>query len=306
MKRVVVTGATGMIGASLIEQLLEEKIYVTAIIRPDSRKIKNLPKHENLQIVECDLHKLFTLKEKLQKDYDVFYHFAWDGTYGNSRNDILLQERNVYDTLMAVELAHVLNCKVFIGAGSQAEFGLTDQVLSDRIPKNPVHGYGAAKYLAGKLSSFLCRQYGIRQSWGRIVSTYGPYDNEYTMVMSAITGMLNGKRMSFTKGEQIWDYLYASDCARAFYLIGKYGSNGKAYTVASGKSCRLCEYIGIIRDVINPELEIGIGEKDYYPDQVMNLTADIGDLVSDTGFFPKVSFEEGIRKTVKWYKEGNG
>lgn len=302
MKNVIVTGATGMIGASMIEQMVKDDLKVTAIVRPNSAKRKNLIEHENINVVECDIESLSALREVLKAEYDTFYHFAWDGTYGDSRNDTMLQERNVRNTLEAVELAHTLNCTVFVGAGSQAEFGFVEGELSDQIPKNPVTGYGIAKYAAGKLSAIMCEGYGMRQSWGRIVSTYGPRDNSYTMVMSSIIGMLKGERMSFTKGDQIWDYVYGGDCSRAFYLIGKYGKHGKAYTIGSGKSRPLKEYITAIRDTVAPSLEIGIGERDYYPNQVMKLTADISDLTADTGFEPEVSFEEGIKRTIEWYQ----
>lgn len=303
MKKVIVTGATGMVGASMIEQMVEDGIYVTAIIRPNSKKRKNLIEHDNIKVVECDVDNLLSLKDALDQDYDTFYHFAWDGTYGDSRDDALLQERNVRNTLEAVELAHHVGCKVFVGAGSQAEFGFVEGELSDILPKNPITGYGIAKYTAGKLSAVMCKRLGIRQSWGRIVSTYGPRDNSYTMVMSSVIGMARGERMSFTKGDQVWDYVYGGDCSRAFYLIGKYGKHGRAYTIGSGKSRLLREYIEAIRDVVNPELEIGIGEREYYPNQVMKLTADISELTEDTGFVPEVEFEEGIRRTLQWYQE---
>lgn len=303
MKKIAVTGATGMIGSSMIAQMLEDGIEVTAIIRPNSKKTDNLPQSNKLSIVECDINDLGSLKEKLEKDYDTFYHFAWDGTYGDSRNDAILQERNVYNTLVAVDLAYNIGCKVFVGAGSQAEFGFVEGELSDKIPKNPITGYGIAKYTAGKLSAVMCGRLGMRQSWGRIVSTYGPGDNDYTMVMSGIISMLKGERMSFTKGEQIWDYVYGGDCSRAFYLIGKYGKHGKAYTIGSGKTRQLKDFIYAIRDVVNPHLEVGIGELDYYENQVMRLSADISELTEDTGFIPEVEFEDGIRKTVEWYNQ---
>lgn len=305
MKKVIVTGATGMIGASMIEQMVRDGIEITAIVRPDSKKRNNLVKNEKVRIVECDIKNLLCLKDTLAKDYDTFYHFAWDGTYGDSRNDTMLQEQNVRYTLEAVQLAHATGCNVFVGAGSQAEFGFVEGELSDQIPKNPVTGYGIAKYAAGKLSAVACEQYGMRQSWGRIVSTYGPRDNSYTMVMSSVIGMLNGERMRFTKGDQVWDYLYGEDCSRAFYLIGEKGKHGKAYTIGSGKSRLLRDYITAIRNVVNPNLEIGIGERDYYPNQVMKLTANIDELTEDTGFIPEVSFEEGIRRTMEWYKGEN-
>lgn len=302
MKKVIVTGATGMIGASLIDQMVKEDILVTAIIRPNSAKKSNLITHKNVNVVECDINQLLNLKNVLSKDYDTFYHFAWDGTYGESRDNAMLQEKNIHNTLEAVELAHDVGCNVFVGAGSQAEFGNVQGELSDAVPKNPITGYGIAKYAAGKLSAVKCEQFGMRQSWGRIVSTYGPRDNSYTMIMSSIIGMLKGERLSFTKGDQIWDYLYGEECSRAFLLIGKYGKHNKAYTIGSGKSRLLRDYIVAMRDIINPDLELGIGERDYYPNQVMKLTANIDELTEDTGFVPEISFEDGIRKTVEWYK----
>ena len=75
--------------------------------------------------------------------------------------------------------------------------------------------------------------------------------------------------------------------------------------IGSGQSRYLKDYITTIRDVVNPNLEIGIGEIDYYPNQVMKLCADIDELTKDTGFLPEVSFEEGIKKTIEWYRGKN-
>ena len=72
--KVVITGATGIIGRTLIEYLLEKDISVLAIIRENSKK--QLPKHEKLKVIECDLKNISDLKVK-EEGYDVFFHFAW-------------------------------------------------------------------------------------------------------------------------------------------------------------------------------------------------------------------------------------
>lgn len=302
MDKVLVTGASGMVGATMIEQMLKDGVTVTAVIRPGSPKRRNLPKHPGLDIIECDISNLLTLKGEVANDYHVFYHFAWDGTYGTSRDDACLQELNIKNTLDAVELANAAGCQAFVGAGSQAEFGPITGEITDKKPKNPVTGYGIAKYTASKLSKIHCEKYGMRHSWGRIVSTYGPKDNTYTMIMSSVIGMVNGEHLKFTKGDQIWDYVYSGDCARAFYLIGKSGKHGRAYTIGSGKTRSLKEFILTMRDAVDPDLEIGMGELEYYPNQVMELFADIRELTQDTGFVPQVDFEEGIAKTIDWYR----
>jgi len=301
IKKAVVTGATGMIGSELIRQMVEDKILVYAVVRPNSRKMSNLPKSELVQAVECDVSNYLKLPD-LIPDADIFYHFAWSGCYGESRNNLLLQEKNVQASIEAVKVAKSIGCQKFVGAGSQAEFGSVEGKLSDSLPKNPITGYGIAKHSAQLMTKAYCEQIGIDYNWACILSCYGPGDNDYTMIMSAIKSMLNGEHIAFTPGEQIWDYVYVEDCARAFYLIGENGLDGKIYTIGSGKAKMLKEYIYDIRDAIDPSLELGVGERDYYPNQVMHLEADITELTNDVGYKPKVNFEMGIRKTIDWRK----
>jgi len=301
MKKVLITGGTGMLGTALIRYLVSKEIRVTLISRPGSKRLDNVPKSPLVDIVECDLKNLLSLKEKLNKDYDTFFHFAWDGTFGEQRNDMYMQNNNIKATLEAVELANHLGCKTFLGAGSQAEYGRVDGIkLSGLTPTNPETGYGIAKLCAGKMSKIVCEKYGIKHVWVRILSTYGPLDGAHTMVMSAITGMKDGGCISCTKGEQMWDYLYCEDAARALYLAAEKGKDGAVYPIGSGEARPLKEYISIIRDQIDTKRHIGFGEVPYYDKQVMYLCADIEELTNDTGFVPEISFEEGIKKTMEW------
>ena len=303
MKKVIITGPTGAVGVSLIQELIAHNIEVTAICRPASKRLSSIPKHPLVRIVECGVDQLLTLKDQLDHDYDAFYHFAWDGTYGDSRQDLYRQANNMLYTLDAVHLAHAAGCSVFVGAGSQSEFGHVEGVLHPDMPCAPDNGYGIAKLDAGRMSRLECRKLGIRHEWCRIVSLYGPFDGQYTMVMSGIYKMLRGERPQYTKGDQVWDYIYSKDAARAFRLVAEKGKDGSIYCFGTGKPRLLKDYILAIRDAVNPELEVGLGELPYYPNQVMHLEADISNLTEDTGFVPQYSFEEGIRETVEWAKQ---
>lgn len=303
MKKAIITGPTGAVGGSLIQELIEHGIFVTAVCRPASKRLGSIPSSSLVEVVECEVDNLLSLPDKLPQDYDAFYHFAWDGTYGETRQNMHLQARNILYTLDAVHVAHALGCKVFVGAGSQSEFGHVEGVLHPDMPCNPDNGYGIAKLAAGRMSRLACSQLGIRHEWCRIVSLYGPYDGMYTMVMSGIAKMLKGERPQYTKGEQIWDYIYSKDAARAFRLVAEKGKDGAIYCLGTGETRMLKDFIYAIRDAVNPSMEIGLGELDYYPNQVMHLEADISNLTADTGFVPQYSFEEGIRETVEWVKK---
>lgn len=300
----VITGATGMIGLALISYLLKQQIEVLAIIRPNSSKGAHLPKNPLLKVEECDLACLKGLQEKGFGRYDAFFHLGWDSTFGENRNDMYLQNLNIRYTLDSVELAMKLGCHVYVGAGSQAEYGQSLSKLGPDTPTFPQNGYGMAKLCAGQMSRVMCEGYGIRHEWARILSIYGPYDNPNTMIMTGIKDFLEGKRPVFTKGEQLWDYLYVEDCVRALHFIAQKGKPSQIYTIGSGEVRTLGEYINIIRDLSNPLAELGLGERPYADNQVMHLQADISKLSEDTGFVPQICFEEGIENTIFWVKEG--
>lgn len=299
----MLTGATSMLGVALINECIKKNIEVIAFVRPNSKKKIRLPNSPLIHIIYSELNDLENLKFE-NCDCDVFYHFGWTGTDKQKRNDVEEQMRNIKYTLDAVRLAKRMGCHTFVGAGSQAEYGRVMGAISPNTPTNPEISYGIAKYAAGKLSSNLCNELGIKHIWTRIFSVYGPHDNDETMIMYCINQLLSAKKPYLTKCEQIWDFLYCDDAARAFYFIGEKGQDQSLYCIGSGKSRPLKEFIEIIRESIDETLPIGLGELPYSLNQVMNLSPDITNLTEDTGFYPMIDFEEGIRKTISWYKEG--
>lgn len=312
MRRAIVTGATGMLAVATINVLLDNEYEVIAVARPGSSRLINIPDNDNVTIVELDLKDIATLPRVLNAsgidEAELFFHFSWEGTHGSSRDDMDMQLMNVKAAVDAVRAAADLKCETFLGAGSQAEYGkVKDGIkLGPDTPCFPENGYGIGKLCAGNMTRIEAHKLGLRHVWCRILSVYGPYDGAHTMVMSGIGLMIEGKKASYTKGEQMWDYLYCKDAARAFFLAASKGKDGAVYPVGSGEVRPLADYIRAIRDEINPKLPIGFGEVDYYPDQVMYLCADISSLTRDTGFVPEYSFEKGIKETVEWFREEFG
>ena len=304
MKRIVVTGATSMIGVALIEECLRHDIEIYAVVRSSSGKAGRLPLSEKIHLTDCSLEDLSDLPGRIPGSCDTFYHIAWGNT-GEARNKSTeLQSRNIFYTLQAVRAAAELGCRRFIGAGSQAEYGPMDvEKISPDSPVNPSTPYGASKLAAGHLAGMLCRELGMECIWPRIFSVYGKYEKETTMVASGLRKMLAGEPTEFTPAMQRWDYLYSRDAGRAFYLIGEKGKGGSVYCVGSGQARPLKEYIEEMAALTGAG-KPGIGAKPYPPGAVMNLCADIGTLTGDTGFIPEYTFEQGIRETIEWIKAG--
>lgn len=295
MKRAIITGATGAIGTALIEALVGAGTEVLIFTRKDSLRNGNLPDHPLVRKLDRALEDLKDIQNDTGCTYDVFYHLAWAGASGAGRNDMYLQNANVRYALDAVGAAKRFGCRLFVGAGSQAEYGRAEGKLTSGTPAFPRMGYGYAKLCAGQMTRDLAHQLGLEHVWVRILSVYGPNDGAQTMVMSTITKLQKGEVPEFTPAGQQWDYLYSHDAADALRLIGEHGVDGKTYVLGSGMARPLAEYIEEIRDVVSPGAELGIGKLPYAPGQVMYLCADTTELTHDTGWQPETCFSDGIK-----------
>lgn len=299
IKTVIITGPTGAIGIALCQLLVREGVNVYAVCRPDSPRQRALPVSSHLHLTSCDMADYGSLPNRIGTPADAFFHLAWAGTTGEGRNDMLLQTGNIRSTIAAVHAASELGCQVFLGAGSQAEYGRVEGALKPDTPCNPETGYGMAKFCAGRMSRAECQRSGTAHIWVRILSVYGPGDGGGSMIMSTIRSLLAKQKPSLTAGAQMWDYLYVSDAAEALYRAALYGHDGAVYPLGSGTAMPLRSYVEILRDVIDPSLPLGFGEVPYSPTQVMYLQADISELTAHTGFLPKVDFPTGIRTTIQ-------
>lgn len=302
IKKALVTGGTGVTGNALVRYLLQQNIEVTALVRPGSFRRSFLPEENPLlTIVECGLEDYGKMGNQLSlKAYDAFFHLAWDGSTGKekvgNRNNFKLQNRNVFYALDAVELCHSLNCPIFLMTGSQAEYGRKDMLVTEEMEHRPENGYGMAKLCAEGMTRLLCREYGIRHIWPVLFSVYGPWDGTESLIDTSIRKLLKGKTLPYTKGEQLWDYLYSFDAARALLLLAKKGKDGEVYHVGSGRVRPLREYIEVLYQETAPDSMPRLGELPYSENQVMFLGADITKLQELTGFHPEITFAEGIRR----------
>lgn len=304
LKTAVVTGPTGAIGTALCQCLLDHGLTVYAVCRPGSPRAASLPESGNLYKVDCDAADYASLPRKVGQA-DAFFHLAWAHTIGPGRNDMPAQIDNIRYTIDAVRAAAALGCRVFVGAGSQAEYGRVEGMLEPATPANPENGYGMAKLCAGLMSRTEAAALGVDHVWARVLSVYGPHDGPATMISGTIRALLAGQCPPLTQGEQKWDYLYSADAAEAFYRMARSGQNGAVYPLGSGQARPLREYILALRDAIDPALPLGFGQVAYGPNQVMYLQADIVPLTQDTGFVPRTGFTEGIRKTIEWVRKDN-
>lgn len=299
MNRVVITGGTGFIGKRLTSEMLDNNLEVILLVRDKSRC--NLEKNEKLTLIEYYSEEYEALKDG-KADIDVFYHLAWEGVAPEKKNNRAIQIRNIDFAMEMLEFADEIGAKRFIATGTVAEYAFCEEVMDVYAKQTPNDLYGASKTAAHYMLETWARTIKMPFNWIVIPSTFGEGRRDNNILTYTIKSLLAGEKPSYGYLTQMWDFLYVGEVVRALRLIGEKGLAGKIYAIGSGVYKPLRDYVEAIRDIINPELELGIGEKPALSDKAFSSCVSISELTRDTGFVPQVSFEEGIKKTIAYFE----
>lgn len=303
--RAVITGSAGFIGNRLARELLNHEYEVILIARNAEKLSPEIREHPSVSVIEKDICDMEARDFRNQDGIDSFYHLAWNGVQPEKKNDIRVQLANIPMSLHALETANQVGCGRFIAAGSVAEYAMEDGVMDLSAKARPDDFYGAGKAAARHFLTVKARHLRQPLIWTIIPSTFGEDRLDNNIITYTILSLLNGAETRYGSLTQMWDFLYVSETARALRLIGERGQSGMTYGIGSGIYRPLRDYVETIRDIIDPSLELGIGKLPSVTGQNGSSCVDIYDLIRDTGFYPQVSFEEGIRKTVDGFRKQN-
>ncbi|MDD3048712.1 MAG: NAD(P)-dependent oxidoreductase [Bacilli bacterium] len=298
MKNIIITGATSFIGLNLINKLLEKDYNIFAIVRNNSSNINKLPKSKKLQTIELNMNEVSKLNNIIKEKCDIFVHLAWDGTRGKTRDDKELQEKNYQYSIDAINVSQKLGCDTFVGAGSQAEYGLYNCEVSELTPCNPVTEYGKAKLKLCNDGYSLCKKNNISFKWPRFFSLYGIEDYEGMLIISMIDKMLLNEAVNLTECVQMWNYLYIKDAIKALIKLIESKDLEGIYNFGSNDTRELKKYIEELTDILQTKSEIIYGAVPYPNTGMVSIHPNIKKLEKEINWKPEISFEEGIKEVI--------
>ena len=238
------------------------------------------------------------------RDIDAFYHFAWTGSAGVLRGDPEVQLNNVRYTCDTIKACHELGCKRFVFASSIMEYEIESLMTTDITPNiNTI--YSSSKVAADYIGRALAGSLGIDYIRGVISNIYGVGEKSLRLVNTSLRKMLKGEHCAFSAGDQLYDFIYITDAAKAFVAIGEKGITDRTYYIGSQRPRPLKEFLIEMRDCVDSNITIGLGELPFKGVSLSYSEFDINAVKNDTGFVPNISFKEGINKPIEWLKEMN-
>ena len=305
---IFITGAAGFIGSNFVHYLAS-KGYDDIIILDKLSYAANMdnlfPFKFPVKIVDLvnknHLEKLFQKYEP-----DIIFHFAAESHVDNSIDDAKpFVDSNVIGTLNLLELSVKYKVQKFHHISTDEVYGALgydDPPFTEETPYNPQNPYSASKASSDHFVTAFGNTYGLPVLITNCSNNYGPRQHREKLIPKTITNILEGKKIPvYGRGQNIRDWIYVEDHCQGILDVFYGGGVGQKYNI--GGECEV-KNIDLVKTIINimGASEDLIEYVDDRPGHDLRSAIDNTKIKKALNFYPQHTLEEGLRKTIDWYK----
>ena len=304
MKRVVVTGGTGFIGANLTRRLLNEGHEIHLLVRPGYSPWRIRAIRGDVQLHEIELQdneSLGCIVGHIRPDW--VFHLAASGAYSWQTDQALMVQTNFVGTINLVEACLQAGFETFINTGSSSEYGFKNAAPAETDWLEPNSHYAVTKASASLFCRYTAQSRKVRLYTLRLYSTYGPYEEPKRLMPTIIRLGLKGKLPPLVNPDTARDYVYIDDVVDAYLLAAATSAQelGAVYNIGSGVQTSLREVVQVARRIM------GIVEEPDWGTMAQRIwdtsiwVANNQKAQNELLWHPQFTFQEGFRKMVQWY-----
>lgn len=305
--RALVAGATGFIGSRLVRFLLEGGHEVIAIRRQGSSGWRLEGLKGDLRVM--DLEDLLTSRgPDSGPPPEILYNLASYGVDFRCTEIDLLVDGNIKLALRLATLCARWGIPRMVHVGSGFEFENTGGILDEQTPLRPSSMYGCAKAAATMMLLNHGSSLGLPVVVLRPFSVFGPGEGLHRFIPQVMRTLIQGGQMSLTPGDQIRDYLFAEDLAKAlFQAAHSKVPAGMAFNVCGDNAQSIKALVGRICKILGlPGQGFAFGAMPYRPSEIMHFAGDDSRFRGHSGWHPEVDLDQAILKTHAWYEANLG
>jgi len=305
----LITGGAGFIGSNLAHTLLERGDEVRILDNfSTGRRVNIADILDKIELIDGDIRDYWTVQEAVA-DVDYILHQAALPSVPRSVQNPLTSNSAIVDgTLNLLEASRKANIKRFVMASSSSVYGDTPTLPKrEEMNTDPLSPYAVAKLTCEYYCKVFYNLYGLETVCLRYFNIFGPRqdpDSDYAAVIPKfILSMLKGKSpIVFGDGNQSRDFTFIDNAVEVNLLATTAeAAPGRYYNVACGAQFTLNELLDMLREVIGTDIQA-----EYTPPRqgdILHSYADISRARTEMDYDPKVDFQEGLRKTIKWFME---
>jgi NAD dependent epimerase/dehydratase len=311
-KRVLVTGADGFIGSWLVQQLVNEKARVTALAQYNSFNswgwLDDCDCLSGINVVTGDIRDPhFCLA--LTKEIDVIFHLAAliPIPYSYRAPDSYV-DTNIKGTLNICQAALANGVLKIVHTSTSEVYGTAQHIPIDET--HPLHAqspYSATKIGADAIAVSFCCSFGLPLVIARPFNTYGPRQSARAVIPTIITQVAAGKReIQLGDLRPTRDFTFVEDTCRGFVALAQLeGAAGEVFNIGSGQEISIGSLLCLIGELMSVHVTGVTDDVRLRPEgsEVQRLCCDNRKLRAACGFAPKVGIQEGLTKTIEWFRD---
>ncbi|MBI4596909.1 MAG: GDP-mannose 4,6-dehydratase [Candidatus Omnitrophica bacterium] len=300
-QRILITGATGMIGAAFIRRALADGHEVTVMVRRESNRLRLIEVESSLRLHDGDVTDAQSVANAVDAARpEVVVHLA-----SSSFNPPTISAQTHWDaigkgTLIMLEILRSWPQTRFVMTGSAAAYG-SGARLTETQPLRPATALGAAKATASIWMHTYARLYGIQAVELRLFMPYGPWEHPRRLIPQTILSALAGEELRTTDGRQQRDLVYVDDVVDALLLAAtRPVAAGSVFNIGSGIGTRVRDVVDRILTLMGDPVNVIRGALPTRPDEILEMSADITAAKRKLGWQPRIGLDEGLRRTIAW------
>jgi UDP-glucose 4-epimerase len=304
MKRIIITGGTGFVGANLTRRLLSEGCEIHLLVRPGYSvwRIQDIINEISLHIVELqDRETLEATVGEIKPDW--VFHLAASGAYSWQTDLSLMVQTNIVGTINLVEACLQSGFDTFVNTGSSSEYGFKPIAPSESEYLEPNSHYAVTKSSASLYCRYTAQSRNVRLYTLRLYSVYGPYEDSRRLMPSLIRCGLRGELPPLVNPDTARDYVYVEDVIKAYLLAAANPDQepGSVYNIGSGVQTSLREVVQVASQVLGLKIKPKWGTMPQRNWDTNKWVANTQKAQTGLGWQSAFTFGDGFRKMVKWY-----
>lgn len=303
-KRVLVTGASGFVGANVTRRLCDDGHEVTAAVRPgaDLWRLEapgSNPARMRIEPLDvADEQAVARVVAELRPQWT--FHLAAHGAYHWQTDTQRIFSTNLLGTVSLVEACRACGCEAFVNAGSSSEYGYKDHAPGEDEALAPSSPYAVAKAAA----SLYCRREPadspMRVSTLRLYTVYGPLEDPRRLLPRLLVHGMRGELPPLVSPDVAHDFVAVEEVVEAFLLAAERAPQGALYNVGSGRQTTLREIVEIVRRVLEIDVEPGWGSAPQRRWDTATWLADPSRIGRELGWRSQTELEDGVARLASW------
>ncbi len=306
MKRVIVTGATGFVGANLARRLLHTGHEVHLLVRPGSERWRIEDIRADVRLHELHLENASTVAPVVKRIRPEWvFHLAAHGAYSSQTDWQQMVQTNLCGTANLVSACLPTGFEALVNTGTSSEYGLKAHAPLESEVLEPNSHYAVTKAAATLYCQHAAKSHRVHLPTLRLYSVYGPYEDPQRLLPTLILAGLQGQLPPLVNPKIARDFVYVDDVVEAYLLAATVQAHefGPVYNIGTGVQTKLREVVKLARRVLNVPAKPAWGTMPNRKWDTDSWICDNRKAQAALGWRPRHDLEAGFRKMVAWFQQ---